>query len=100
VIGTGENRIELYPPRGEGSERMMLAYLPGRRVLYASDLLQRMPDGSFFFAEYPYELAETVRRERLDVQTVSAMHMSPIPWPNVLASVQKSTAPPTITAAH
>lgn len=99
VIGTGANRIELYPARGEEAERMMLAYLPGRRVLYASDLLQRMPDGTFFFAEYPYELAETVRRERLDVQTVSAMHMSPIPWAEVLASVQNSTAPPTATTA-
>jgi hypothetical protein len=93
VIGTGENRIELIPPRGEESERMMLAYLPGRRVLYASDLLQRMPDGSFFFPEYPYELAETVRREHLDVQTVSAMHMSPIPWPDVLAAVRQAIAP-------
>jgi len=94
VIGTGENRIELYPLRGEESERMMVAYLPGRRVLYASDLLQRMPDGSFFFAEYPYELAAAVRRERLDVQTVSAMHLSPIPWADVLAAVQGATAPP------
>jgi hypothetical protein len=77
----------------------MMAYLPGRRVLYASDLLQRMPDGTFFFAEYPYELSQAVHREGLDVQTVSAMHMSPIPWTEVLASVQKSTAAPSATAA-
>jgi len=99
VIGTGENRIELYPVRQEEAERMMVAYLPGRRVLYASDLLQRLPDGTFFFAEYPYELAETVRRERLDVQTVSAMHMSPIPWAEVQASVRKSMTAPATAAA-
>jgi hypothetical protein len=92
TIGSGPNRIELVPARGEGSERMLLAYLPGRRLLYASDLLQKMPDGSFFTVEYPLEVAEAVRRERLDVDTVFAMHLSPIPFCDVTAFVARATS--------
>jgi len=82
TIGGGPNRIELVPVRGETGERMMLAYLPGSRILYASDLFQAGRDGP---PEYAWEVADTARRERLDVATVFAMHSDPTPWEKLLA---------------
>ncbi|HJR52140.1 MAG TPA: hypothetical protein VJ982_00355 [Gemmatimonadota bacterium] len=83
TIGEGPNRIELLPVRGEGGERMMLAWLPERRVLYASDLLQIGPDGKAFWPEYLLEVAEVVEREGLEPATAFAMHTPPMPWEQV-----------------
>ena len=90
VLGEGANRIELYPVRGEGSERMMMAYFPEHRLLYGSDLVQPMPDGSFFFIQYPSELADAVRREGLEVEHVFAFHDGVRPWANVLDAVEEA----------
>lgn len=87
TIGTGPNRIELYPIRGEGGERMMMLYFPERKLLYGSDLVQRMPDGSFWNVQYIAELADAVRRERLAVETVFAMHAEPTPWSAVAEAI-------------
>jgi hypothetical protein len=84
TIGVGPNRIELHPVRGEGGERMMLAWLPERRILYASDLLQIMPDGTAFWPEYLIEVAAVVEREGLDPETVFAMHTQPMRWERVV----------------
>ncbi|HEX4438753.1 MAG TPA: MBL fold metallo-hydrolase [Thermoanaerobaculia bacterium] len=86
-LGSGPNRIELVPVRGETGERMMLAYLPGSKVLYASDLFQAGRDGP---PEYAWEVADTARREKLDVTTVFAMHSDPTPWGKLI----ELTAPP------
>jgi hypothetical protein len=88
ALGDGPNRLEIIPVRGEGAERMMLVWLPGRRLLYASDLIQRQPDGTFFWPEYLLEVVEAVARERLDVETVWAMHADPLPWRDVVAAVE------------
>ena len=84
VIGSGESRVELFPVQGEGSERMMMAYLPGLKAIYASDLLQynRARTG-FFHPVYPAELAAAVAREGLEAGQTWAMHMAPIPWSKV-----------------
>ena len=85
VMGSGDSRIELLPVRGEGSERMMMAYLPAIKGLYASDLLQYNRDRtSFFNPVYPAELAAAVAREGLGVSQTWAMHMAPIPWSKVV----------------
>lgn len=85
TIGDGATRIELVPVRGEGSERMMVAYLPGSNLLYASDLLQYNRDRTGFFNPvYPAELAAAVEREDITaIDRVWAMHMDPIPWSKV-----------------
>ena len=85
TIGTGATRVEVIPVRGEGSERMMMAYLPGLKLLYASDLLQFNRDGKTFFNPvYPAELAVAVKREDLGaVEQTWAMHANPIPWSRV-----------------
>lgn len=48
VIGTGANRLELYPIRTETGERMIMVYAPEHRLLYGGDLVQPQPDGTFF----------------------------------------------------
>lgn len=83
-IGQGPNRIELIPVRGEGAERMMLAWLPGRRILFASDLLQLQPDGTLWNPVYLREVRDAVEREGLEPETVFALHTPPMPWSRAL----------------
>jgi glyoxylase-like metal-dependent hydrolase (beta-lactamase superfamily II) len=85
TIGEGATRVDVIPVRGEGSERMMIAYLPGLNLLYASDLLQYNRDRTTFFNPvYPAETAAAVQREDITgLQQVWAMHMNPIPWSKV-----------------
>jgi len=91
VVGDGPNRIELYPFRTETGERMMMAYLPDSRILYASDLYQSGRDGP---PEYAWEVADAVRREGLEVKTVFAMHSDPAPWQSLLDVVEKAAKAP------
>lgn len=85
TIGEGQTRIDLIPVRGGGSERMMVAHLPGVNLLYASDLLQNARDGSgFFHPAYAAELAVAMKREGIQgIAQAWAMHMDPIPWSTV-----------------
>ena len=92
-IGAGPNRIELYPVRGEGSERMVMAYFPGRKLLYASDLIQPLPDGGFYNPVYLVEIVAAVAREKLAVDTVFAMHAGPTPWADVSAAAARVRRP-------
>lgn len=87
IIGAGPNRIELYPIRSETGERMMMVYFPEHKLLYGSDLVQQRPDGSFFMPEYLSELIDAVRREKLTISGVFAMHVSVKPWSEIEAAV-------------
>jgi hypothetical protein len=92
VIGAGENSLELYPVRTETGERMLMVYLPGRLLLYASDLVQGPgPDGSFFMPQYLSELMDAVQRNRLTVEMVFAMHAAPTSWTKITAAVGAAT---------
>lgn len=93
TIGSGDNRIELYPIRSETGERQMLAYFPGRRALYASDLAQPAGSAGPWAAEYYDEVRSAVERERLDVATLFAMHMTPVPWSDITGVVDRAKAP-------
>jgi hypothetical protein len=64
-IGSGENRLELYPIRSESGERMLMVYAPQHRLLYGSDLVQKMPNGAFFMPQYLSELIEATGREKI-----------------------------------
>lgn len=78
-IGTGTEKLTIYPVAGEGSERMLMAYWPAKGVLYSTDLIQ--PQGqSFFTPGYVKEVANAVRREGLHPETVFGMHLAPMPW--------------------
>ena len=88
VVGTGANRLELYPIRTETGERMMMVYAPERKLLYGSDLVQPQPDDTFFMPEYITELVDAANREGLQPESVFAMHSSPIPWSNLKKVVE------------
>lgn len=93
IIGTGTNRLEIYPIHTETGERMLMVYLPEHQLLYGSDLVQgAQADGSFFMPQYLSELMDAVKREGLSVQTVFAMHTAPTPWSKITAAVAKASA--------
>lgn len=83
VIGTGDNRIEIYPLRGANSERQMMVYFPGRKLLYGSDAFQQA-DESYTDPQAVSELRDAVARERLEVETFFMMHIPPAPWKELL----------------
>jgi hypothetical protein len=89
-IGSGANRMELYPLRGAATERQFMVYFPEHHLLYASDTLALNDDGSLYDPELMYEVAQAVKRENLIVDTVFAMHQGPMPWEKVLALIEKS----------
>ncbi len=90
VIGSGDNRMELYPLRGPSTERQYMVYFPAHKLLYASDTLVLNEDGSLYDPELTREVAAAVARENLDVTTVFAMHQTPIPWSQVQSTLAKS----------
>jgi hypothetical protein len=92
VIGTGENRIELYPVGGPYAERMLMGYFPARKLLYGADLVffNRGPDGKIakgFFETAAVDLRTAVAREKLDVDTLICVqnYAAPIPWQTFVA---------------
>jgi hypothetical protein len=89
-IGSGANRLELYPLRGASTERQYMVYFPEHRLLYASDTLVVNDDNTLYDPELMNEVAQAVARENLKVDTVFAMHQGPTPWEKVIAMLQKS----------
>jgi hypothetical protein len=83
VIGSGPNRIELYPINGQTTERQMMAYFPGHKLLYGSDAFQRF-DNQYFYPQTISEVRDAVAREHLNVVTFFMMHMEPTPWRELL----------------
>lgn len=89
IIGEGENHLEIYPIRSEAGERLLMIYLPERKILYAADLVQKNRDGSFFMPEYLAELVTAVRRENLPIEKVFAMHSESLAWSEIESAVDK-----------
>jgi hypothetical protein len=89
-VGTGANRMELYPLRGAATERQYMVYFPEHQLLYASDTLALNADGSLYAPELMREVMEAVKREKLAVTTVFAMHQEPVPWAQVTALVERT----------
>ena len=89
-LGSGANRMELYPIRGASTERQYMVYFPERRLLYASDTLALNDDGTLYDPQLMNEVAQAVKRENLIVDTVFAMHQGPMPWEQVIALIEKS----------
>ena len=92
VIGQGHNVLELHPLRTETGERMLMAWLPELRALYAADLVQPMGKDVFFMPQYLAEVREAVRRENLEVASVFAMHAPLLPWSAIEAAIAGVTA--------
>lgn len=89
-VGSGENRLELYPLRGASTERQYLVYFPDSRLLYGSDTLVLHDDGSLYD---PREVAQAVRRANLEADTIFAMHQGPVPWRQARDLIAKSQRP-------
>ncbi|MBN8734977.1 MAG: MBL fold metallo-hydrolase [Xanthomonadales bacterium] len=86
-VGVGENRVVLYPLRGESTGRQYMVYFPGRRLLYASDTLVLESGNKLYDPELMHEVVQAVQRNRLKVDTVYAMHQGPVPWNEVTSLV-------------
>jgi peroxiredoxin len=94
VIGSGNDKIELYPLRSESGERMMMIYFPGYKLLYTSDLIQRSRTGEFLSTEYLSEAIDAVRREDLSVENVFGMHLAKTSWGDIKEFVARKMARP------
>jgi hypothetical protein len=88
TLGIGVNRIEIYPIRGETSERQMMVYFPEHHLLYGSDPFQQLPDGTYFYPQTVTELQDAVAREHLLVERFFMMHIGPTPWSELDKAVQ------------
>jgi hypothetical protein len=89
-VGSGPNRMELYPLRGASTERQYMVYFPEHHLLYASDTLVLNDDNTLYDPELMNEVVQAVKRAGINVETVFAMHQTPVPWNQVLALIEKS----------
>jgi len=95
IIGrTRFGTMELIPLRTVTGERQMAVWFPERRLLYTSDLFQKMPDGTWFTPQTVSELVSVVAREHLDPVTIFGMHYGPTPWSDAADSLRKTPAAP------
>lgn len=90
VLGSGDNRLELIPFHTEGLDRMMMVYLPGRRVLYTAEGVQLF-GGRLWYPETAAEAMSAVRREGLVPESFIGMHVPRTPWTS-LTTVLDSVA--------
>lgn len=92
IVGEGVNRMELYPIKTETGERMMMIYFPEHKLLYASDMVQRRQDGTFFMPQYLSEVIQAVNRENLPVENIIAMHTGKTAYAEIKSVVEKLTS--------
>jgi hypothetical protein len=91
AVGSGKNRVELYPLRGASTERQYMVYFPEAHLLYASDTLALNDNGTLYDPELMREVIAAVQREGLEVTTVFAMHQGPMAWKQVVELVEKAS---------
>jgi hypothetical protein len=93
VVGSGANRVELYPLRGASTERQYMVYFPEHKLLYASDTLVLNDDKTLYDPDLMYEVLQAAAREHLQVDTVYAMHQGPTSWVDVQHLVNQAMKP-------
>ncbi len=99
MLGSGPNRMILYPIRGETSERQMMVYFPEHKLLYGSDPFQQVGDGSFFYPQTVTELTDAVTRANLSVNNFFMMHVGLTPWSDLPKAIDQAKAQNTPTGA-
>ena len=92
TIGEGTNRLEIYPLRGETTERQMMVYFPEHNLLYGSDAFQKDSSGSYFYPQTIWEVEHAVKREKLRVDKFFMMHMEPTKWSDLEQVMGRATA--------
>lgn len=90
TLGQGRNALELVPVRRESGDRMLIVHLPGARLLYTSDLVQRGADGSFYAPDYLDDLEQVVRGERLAVDRSFGFHVGDTRWSDIEAELRRT----------
>jgi hypothetical protein len=96
ILGIGKNRMELYPLRGETSERQLMIYFPEYHLLYGSDPFQQRSDGTYFYPQTVSEVVDAVTREQLSVDKFFMMHIGLTPWADLdtaLAATRSQNTP-------
>jgi len=83
IVGSGPNRMEIYPIHGQTTERQMIVYFPEHKLLYGSDAFQKLPDGQYFYPQTISEVRDAVVREHLVVEKFYMMHMGLTSWSEV-----------------
>jgi hypothetical protein len=87
TLGTGANRIELYPLRTVTGERQMLVYFPEHELLYTSDLFT-IAGERIFLPQQVSEAVDAVNREHLSVKRAFGMHYDVLDWAKVVDSAK------------
>ncbi|WP_058186227.1 MBL fold metallo-hydrolase [Terracidiphilus gabretensis] len=90
-IGSGDNRLVLYPLGGPATERQYMVYFPEHRLLYASDTLVVNPDHTLYDPEMMHEVKLAVEREHLVVDKVYSMHQGLVDWKEVALMLEKAS---------
>jgi hypothetical protein len=96
TIGSGANRIDLIPYRSGSLDRMMMAWLPGVRIVYTAEGVQ-IYGGNVVNPQYLRETVAAVAREKLSPERLIGMHMPSTPWTVVTAaadSIDRSASRP------
>lgn len=94
VLGSGNDRVELYPIRASTTSQMLMVYFPRCALLYSSDLAQPLGrNGAFLAPQYLWDLKRAVDDAHLHVETLIGMHMSPTPWSKLIETLAEATAP-------
>ena len=85
VIGSGANLLQIFPIRGETSERQALVYWPSSRLLYGSDPFQDLVSSP----QTVSELADAADREKLAPDRFYMMHIMPTDWRDLIAATRQ-----------
>jgi hypothetical protein len=88
TIGSGPNRIELYPVDVAGADygrRIVVAYLPERHLLWTSDLYSAGGEVNFV-TQGTSELTAVIAQNGLTVDTIVGSHLPPTDWKKIAAA--------------
>jgi hypothetical protein len=89
ALGTGENRIEIFPFCTVTGERQMMVYFPEAKVVYTSDLFSLSRTGDLFLPQTAQEAVDAITRENLAVDRVYGMHYNPMSYQQLRDALTK-----------
>ncbi|WP_457313397.1 hypothetical protein [Sphingomonas sp. UYAg733] len=90
TLGTGANRMVIYPLHGEVSERQMMIWFPDHRLLYGSDPFQGGGERGYSFPQAVSEVTDATAREGLKPERFFMMHIGPTPWSELARSIAEA----------
>jgi len=91
VLGSGANRLEVFPVHGAGTERMLFAYFPEKKIAYAPDVIQ-VGQGQWFSVNILSEFVGAVDREGLKPESAFAFHSGLRPFQTLRDKVNETRA--------